>query len=390
MIDGKKITVWFISGWYPTRVHSTRGNFIEKHAEAASRYCNVAVLHVCTDPLLQSKQEIILKEDKGFPELIIYLSPTSKIPFISSVRQYLRFRKAYREGSRMLAEKTGSPDILHSNIIYPVTAFTRLLARTYNIPYLVSEHWTGYTPDDPAKPSAFALRLSKKYVRHASAVLPASSHLGRCMEQMGLKAHYITMTNVVDTLLFRPIAKGAHSGPYSLLHISTLDPLQKNFDGLLRAVALLKKRSLHFNLEIISDGDFSIYQNTIADLGLTDVIMFHGKCNTADVAAITAQCDVLLLFSRYENFPCVIPEALSAGIPVLSTRVGGIEEHLDENLGKLVESEDETAFANALEQMLNNLTYYNSEKLHSYAEQHFSYDAIGRNLQSIYQQYTKK
>jgi glycosyltransferase involved in cell wall biosynthesis len=103
------------------------------------------------------------------------------------------------------------------------------------------------------------------------------------------------------------------------------------------------------------------------------------------VASITAKADLLLLFSRYENFPCVIPEALACGVPVLSTRVGGIAEHLDADMGSLVRSEDEKAFAERIAYMLDHASQYEATKLRAYAVEHFGYEAIGKKFTEIYQ-----
>lgn len=390
MTDGKEISVWFLSGWYPTRVHTTRGNFVEKHAEAASRFCKVAVLHVCTDPTLQQKKEITYSEDKGFPVLIIYLRAGGKIPLWSAMMRYFRFRSAYNEGSRLLLKKSSAPDLIHSNILFPVTFYTRMLARRFNIPYLITEHWTGYLDADPVNPSKSNLCLSKKFARKAAALLPVTDALGAAMQSRGLKGNYITVNNVVDTSLFKQRTTVRSARTYRLLHISTLHPQQKNFEGLLRSLALVKQQRTDFVMDVISDGDFEQYRETIDQLGLSEHLIFHGKLQTAQIAEITAQCDLLVLFSRYENFPCVIPEALSSGIPVLSTRVGGIHEHLTADLGTLAESEDETSFANKLSEMLDHLDQYNPATLHAYAEAHFSYEAVGKKLYAIYQQTISK
>lgn len=165
MTTAKKYNIWFLSGWYPSRVHTTRGNFVQKHAEAAARYCNVAVLHVCTDPGLKQRQEISYSEEKGLRELIIYLNPSTRIPGLAQIIKYFRFRNAYRKGSRLLQKQFGSPDFIHSAIVYPVTFFARMLARNFRISYGIEEHWTGYLPADPLKPSAFSLLISKRFVK---------------------------------------------------------------------------------------------------------------------------------------------------------------------------------------------------------------------------------
>jgi glycosyltransferase involved in cell wall biosynthesis len=290
----------------------------------------------------------------------------------------------------MLTRKFGRPDFIHSAIVYPVTFFTRMLSRKFRISYGIEEHWTGYLPSDPVKPSAFALWFSKKFVKKAAVILPDSTDLGENMQKLGLNGHYVTLNNVVDTLLFQPQPKPTPRKIYRLLHISTLHPIQKNFDGMLRALNLLNDVRNDFYLEVVSDGDYNGYRELAKKLDLNDNIRFHGAMKTADIATLAAQCDILLLFSRYENFPCVIPEAFAAGIPVISTRVGGIHEHVLPPLGRLVETEDEQAFAVTLDDMLHHLERYDPKELHKYAEVHFSYDAIGKKLLSIYQQYINK
>jgi glycosyltransferase involved in cell wall biosynthesis len=42
------------------------------------------------------------------------------------------------------------------------------------------------------------------------------------------------------------------------------------------------------------------------------------------------KADAFILFSRHENFPCVVIEALCCGLPVVASNVGGIAEAVDE------------------------------------------------------------
>ncbi|MCB4234228.1 glycosyltransferase family 4 protein [Kaistella anthropi] len=52
--------------------------------------------------------------------------------------------------------------------------------------------------------------------------------------------------------------------------------------------------------------------------------------------------DCFVLFSDYENFPCVLLESLSTGTPVIATKVGGIPEVVNEKNGILISnSKDE-------------------------------------------------
>jgi len=71
---------------------------------------------------------------------------------------------------------------------------------------------------------------------------------------------------------------------------------------------------------------------------------------------------------------------------VISTRVGGISEHLDESKGILIGPKDEDALVHALNTMLDNHASYNKPELNKYAGEQFSYESVGRRLNTIYRE----
>ena len=97
--------------------------------------------------------------------------------------------------------------------------------------------------------------------------------------------------------------------------------------------------------------------------------------------------DFLVMFSRYENLPCVILEALCCGLPVISTDVGGISEIINNSNGILIESEDKTALSNALEYMLDHLTQYDRKHIADNATKKYNYKSVGQAINKIYELY---
>jgi glycosyltransferase involved in cell wall biosynthesis len=94
------------------------------------------------------------------------------------------------------------------------------------------------------------------------------------------------------------------------------------------------------------------------------------------------EADGLLLFSHYENFPCVIGEAWASGIPVISSDVGGIREHLGPAQGILVPPGDEAALAEAIAYTVS--TRWNRDLLRTTAEELFSVPVVARTYLDAY------
>ena len=110
-------------------------------------------------------------------------------------------------------------------------------------------------------------------------------------------------------------------------------------------------------------------------------VKFTGSLSSNDVASKMRESDAVLLFSRKENFPCVIAEAWATGIPVITSDVGGIAEHLDDERGILVDSGDEKALAEAI---LSLDRVWDKEAIRKYAENHFSVMAVTKAYTKAY------
>jgi glycosyltransferase involved in cell wall biosynthesis len=91
----------------------------------------------------------------------------------------------------------------------------------------------------------------------------------------------------------------------------------------------------------------------VAGLGLESRVRFLGI--RADVADILRASDVFVLSSRWEGNPMSVMEAMAAGLPVVSTAVGGVPELVrDGETGLLVPSEDTGALAQAIQALVDN------------------------------------
>jgi glycosyltransferase involved in cell wall biosynthesis len=390
-MSSKKTKVLFLSSWFPTKKNPTKGNFVEKHLQAVAGFCDVAVLHVSADNTLQNKIEISLNKQGEIPYLIIYFKPSEiNIPLLSGIIKLIKYIRLYFKGYKIIIKGFGTPDIIHGNIIFPVGIIAYLIKKIKKLPYVFTEHWTAYTPEDPTRISRFQLLLSKIIARNSSLILPVSDHLGRSMKELGIIDDYEVVPNVVDTEVFKPSLEIVTPALKTILHVSTLIDEQKNFSGILRVLSRLKKLRSDFILDVITDGNSEEYYSMVTELELNGFVKFSGIKTTVEIAEIMKHSSFLLLFSNYENLPCVIVEAFAAGLPVISTDVGGIKEHLNDNNGVLIQKGDEVALFEAIDKMLDNTEKYNKTELAQYASENFSYTAVGQKYKEAYNKILKQ
>jgi glycosyltransferase involved in cell wall biosynthesis len=82
-------------------------------------------------------------------------------------------------------------------------------------------------------------------------------------------------------------------------------------------------------------------------------------------------------------------EALACGLPVISTRVGGISEHITAERGILVERGDEDGLAQTIETMSTTFHQYDKAALRTYALERFSNEAVAEEFLNIYKKALK-
>jgi glycosyltransferase involved in cell wall biosynthesis len=102
-------------------------------------------------------------------------------------------------------------------------------------------------------------------------------------------------------------------------------------------------------LLVVGDGEERARLEAIAG----DRVRFLGARPREEVLRILRDADVVVLSSRWENFPHVLVEALEVGTPVVATRVGGVSEIVEDGVnGLLVAPDDPDALAVAIRSAL--------------------------------------
>ena len=195
--------------------------------------------------------------------------------------------------------------------------------------------------------------------RTADAVTYNARHAREALEALGCaadKLHLVRMPVDTATLAFRGRCRDGE--PLRLVTVGRL--VEKKGHGIaLRALAGARGRLPDTRYDIVGDGPLSGgLRELVAGLGLTDVVRFQGAADSTAVRALLDRAHVFVLASKtaadgdMEGAPLSLLEAQACGLPVVSTRHGGIEEAVaDGRSGLLVPEGDVDALADALVRM---------------------------------------
>lgn len=162
--------------------------------------------------------------------------------------------------------------------------------------------------------------------------------------------------------------------PDRLLAVGRLVPM-KGFDILLAALAQLRDSGVDCRCTIIGDGPERMQlERQRAALGLDGMVELTGALPQAVVSRHMAEATLMVMpcvvtpGGSADGIPNVLMEAMASGLPVISTRISGIPELVEDGVnGRLIESGDATALANAIAALLRDPE---SQERFAYAGRH--------------------
>jgi len=380
----KKLKVLTLCSWYPNDFNPTLGNFVQKHADTIALQ-NSAVALAIFPSTIDTCIRLVHSTRNGLDEFIVYYPKQERgFTLLRKVHNFFSHRKAFKLGYNNVLEIMGKPDIVHLNIVYPLGIWALWLKWRFKIPYVITENSSGFhVGTEHAYPKSI-LRLCRIVLKRASVLMPVSKNLKTSLYKLSGNNSFKIICNVVDEKLFKAPACETRSKS-RFIHISTGVDSIKNLSGMIRVINALYMTYENIHLDIISDGDIEYAKELHKELGNANCIDFHSTKTTAEIAHLIASNDALLMFSNYENFPCVIAESMMSGKPVISSNVNGIPEHVNKENGVLVNPRNEEELSNAIVSFMNGEIKFDAKQIRAYAMEHFSYREVGEKFTNIYQ-----
>ncbi len=368
MSKEKKILLF--SNWYPNRVKPFQGDFVQRHARAIALKNRVQVVHFVGDEI--SKTTVIEREEGEYlREKIIYF-PNSQFRWLNSLKKSYFLIRELRNHKDF--------DLVHLNVMY--YHFWPLVFSKK--PMVVTEHFTAFLPENVKERfNGFQRWIFKNIYEKAKKVMPVCERLGTGIQYIAPRAAIKVVPNVVNTEVFR--AKSPHNTAENctFLHVSNLS-YAKNIPTILTAFEKIHRAYPNTSLRIGGNGDSTAIETFIEKYNLQNSITILPEMNHLEVADEMKNADAFVLYSYYENQPCVIIESFSVGTPVISSDVGGISEFFPEQYGILIEPANVDVLVNAMKEMIENTPVPHPEIMHQYIVDNFSQNAISESFDTIY------
>lgn len=219
-------------------------------------------------------------------------------------------------------------DVLHMHYAYPhaVSGFlARQMTRGARPAVVTTLHGTDIIL---AREQPCHERLVHFALEESHGVTAVSAFLRRETQRIfGLSREIDVIPNFVDVAAFRPRSSEARRaalaspGELLLVHMSNLRPIKRPHDVL--ATYLRVRESIPARLVVLGDGpELPALRDRAQQAGVP--VDFVG--NQQDPSETLAAADLFLLTSETEGFGLAALEAMACGVPVVSSRCGGIEE----------------------------------------------------------------
>ncbi len=281
------------------------------------------------------------------------------------------------------------PDIVHGH----GTTFYGGAALAAGVPAVITAHGVAFREFPYLRGLSQRVRglwdawYERRCVRRARYLIAIAPYVAREFAHW-TRARVWFVPNAISERFFAPQRTPE---PHTILFAGVVSP-RKAVHELVHAVASVRRALPNVALRIAGDTrQFPDYvariRRFVAEQGLEGNVQFLGPLAESEILAEYARAAVLALPSWQETLPAAVAQAMAAGLPVVSTAVGGVPDIIqDGQTGMLVRPGDVAGLAGALTRVLTDagLAHSLADAARSYAEANFRSAVVAQRVLGVY------
>ncbi len=378
------MNILIIPSWYPYPDNPLAGKFFIDQAQALAKHTSHQYFLL---DFGQNQYQITLR--KHLHNLSVLRSFRSAEPRRTRLRDNLQeIHLPHLSWSALLAKGNLDrfslpddlkPDLIYALVTYPAGYLAMRLAAQLKIPYIIAEH-SGPFPFPHFMRRGQLSPLISQPIADADQVIAVSTALqAQILQHCGRRAKLIP--NMVDTQFFIPSSRKSSDGQLRLFSMSAFTKA-KGVKDLLHALYILWRRKIAF--EMVWAGDGPLLAEIKKRSGKLP-IHFTGRLNKMQARSRFQNSDLYIMPSHLESFSMVLIEAMSCGIPVVSTACGGPSDIVTRETGILCEAKNPGALAGAVIEYLQNSQNYDPLRIRAICQQNYSEAEISKRLNEAFE-----
>lgn len=397
--------------WYPTKENPFAGSFFKEQCELLSRKYDITVVKLNPAVTLGSKYLLkrmtgsdirleMISGREGFREFECVVSRPVEYAVVNSAYSRVVIkkkglanigsvdtesdRKFWQRHMDRLASKLGEKfDLVYGLSAQGTAVYAMLLAKHYGVPYILSEHSPFPIPGTSMNATF------KEAMEGASCFLAISNDKIRQVLMQNIKLRSIRyIGNLIDTDKFRyePVPHDVKS-----FLIVAANSFYKNFDLFIKTMERLNEiAGKPFKVIIAGYNANKGYSINAEELvNKVKASSFASKTELIEavsrdeISGLYNRADAFVMTSIQEGQPVAPLEAASCGLPVFSTRCGGVEDYIDDSVGRVVGILDHEALADHLNRFLEGKLTFDGEHIHSVIEKRYGFNTFVNTFDQV-------
>ncbi|WP_436102203.1 glycosyltransferase family 4 protein [Pararhizobium sp. LjRoot238] len=248
----------------------------------------------------------------------------------------------------------GRVDVLHINLSSHGSTRRKIIvarwARLLGIPYVVHLHGSRFRQFWNESPPGPAGAIARMFASATRIVVLGNVWKSFVAEKVpGTGGRIVIIPNATPRPNLPRMKDEA--GQLRILFLGRVG-VRKGVPQLVEALSMVQSDG-SWRATIAGDGDVEETRQEIERLGLSDHVTLPGWVGPNDVAELLSRSDVLVLPSFDENLPMSVIEGMAAGLAIIATPVGAVEDIIaDRDTGLLVPVGDSKAIAASIQLLL--------------------------------------
>ncbi len=394
----KKILI--IPSWYPNKDNTLTGSFFKEQASLLDKNnLDVKILYgiekqISTFEYLKFlllfffkfRKESFLNTDYLAQDPIAY-SFTAYYPKKCSIKKRLKIiNKQYKKAFNVLS-KNWKPELIHAQCTANAGIYAFNISKTNSIPYVIIEHQTFIL-------NYYDRALQKamiKALENASKTAAVSHHQKRNILMNHINCDPEIIWNLVDESKFNITPRKPNS-KFTILTI-TYPSFIKDALTFFKSIELFSKLiDVDFEAIVVGNDSFddlkkansSIFKEYAKKYNVLDKCVFIPKLTREEINTQLQQSDVFVSTSISETFGIAVREAMLCGIPVITTKSGGVEDSITTETGLLVNIGDSKTIAENLLKIKTNKISFSQKNIRNHVIEQSGKEAFIKTMKAFY------